>query len=719
MSHQLLPPRTGSGQGIPREERLAGLVLGAPARQHLLVSAPTGFGKSTLLGLWHRVLVERGERVIPVEGFSATDDSMVEFLIGLDARVAPWTTRPDRPAATILVNKADRFANPHLLDLVRALSGKARIVLATGRPVPDEVLDCLDEDFRLIGPRDLGYTLEETRAALGWGEGSGLDEAGIRRAFEMSLGWPFMIGLLRSRFRRQAPGAAVEVAIAHSMPSMLQFIEDHLFTALPDEIRAFLTELSPLDRFCGDLAHAVTGNPAAWALCERLEALGVPLVRSGVLFEWMNLHPIFLTFLRQRSPLPPDRQAEVHLAAAAWQAAQGQTPVAVFHALQAGAAGMAAGIIDDSGGWRQVIRGEGEMLARVFDRIEEETLALHPSFGAGLALHLGRRGDLPGARAMLASLPATESLSRKLRDDLLVVEAILDGYEDQPFLPAKEQALRNLAARRGQHDALLLAVVNNVLAARSLHAGRFPEVLNLGEVSARAYEASGAVFGAGLVQCHMIQALQFMGQTRRALDLIAQVEGKALLLGRSGETLLATLAILKAAALAGSDPTRAADLLCRNLLTVEEGDAWHDVLAAGYKAALALPMALDQLGGREALLRRAAAVAGRRNLRRMTMLLALIADDPLRAELRAGLPPESDWPPDPYRPEARSAPDLLSPREAEVLRLMASGLTIKEMSGPMGISENTVKYHAKRLFTRLGTSRRSLVLSKAREMQLL
>jgi DNA-binding CsgD family transcriptional regulator len=374
--------------------------------------------------------------------------------------------------------------------------------------------------------------------------------------------------------------------------------------------------------------------------------------------------------------------------------------------------------MDESGGWRQVIRGEGEMLARVFDQIEEATVALHPSFGAGLALHLGRRGDLSGARAMLASLPSSETLSRRVRDDLLVVEAILDGYEDQPFLPGNEMALRNLAARRGHHDPLLLAVVNNVLAARSLHAGRFPEVLQLGEVSARAYEASGAVFGAGLVQCHMIQALQFMGQNGKALDLIAQVEAKAEMLGQPGETLLATLAILKAASLAGSDPARAADLLCRNLLTVEEGDAWHDVLAAGYKAALAVPVALDRLGGRDAMLRRAAAVAARRKLRRMSMLLAMIADDPLRAEILVGLPPMADWPPDPYRPAPDAVPGLLSPREAEVLRLMASGLTIKEMAGPMGISENTVKYHAKRLFTRLGTSRRSLVLSKAREMYL-
>jgi DNA-binding NarL/FixJ family response regulator len=696
------------------------MLLDGLARHHLLVFAPSGFGKSTLLGLWQRILVDRGEPVIPVEGFAATEEAMVEFLVGLDARVTPHSTAyPDRAAATVLLDNADRFTNRQLQQLVSALAGKARIVLAVCRPVPEEVLNGSDDDFRHIGSQDLGYTLEETRAALGRFDGTGLGETDVRQVFEMSLGWPFVIGLLRSRMQRELPGAELDMAIARSMPTMLQFIDDHLFMALPDEIKTFLVTLSPLERFCGDLAHAVTGNPGAWALCERLERLGVPLTRSGAMFEWMSLHPIFLTFLRQRSPLSATRQAEVHLAAATWQAAQGQAAVAVTHALQAGAAEMAAGIIDESGGWRHVVRGEGEMLARIFDRIEEGAVALHPSFGAGLALHLGRRGDLSGAREILASLPATDALSRRVRDDLVVVEAILDGYEDKPFLPEKEGALRNLAARRGHHDPLSLAVVNNVLAARSLHAGRFPEVLQLGEVSARAYEASGAVFGAGLVQCHMIQALQFMGRNRKALDLIAQVEGRAAMLGQSGETLLATLALLKAAALVGSEPARAADLLCANLLTVEEGDAWHDVLAAGYKAALSLPVALEQLGGREALLRRAATVAARRNLRRMSMLLVTIADDPLRGELLAGLPPMSDWPPDPYRPVTETTPRLLSNREAEVLRLMAGGLTVKEMAGPMGISENTVKYHAKRLFKRLGTSRRSLVLSKAREMRLL
>jgi ATP/maltotriose-dependent transcriptional regulator MalT len=58
MSHLPPPARTSSGHAIPREDRLAGLVLSAPALQHLLVSAPSGFGKSTLLALWHRVIGE-------------------------------------------------------------------------------------------------------------------------------------------------------------------------------------------------------------------------------------------------------------------------------------------------------------------------------------------------------------------------------------------------------------------------------------------------------------------------------------------------------------------------------------------------------------------------------------------------------------------------------------------------------------------------------------
>jgi DNA-binding NarL/FixJ family response regulator len=50
---------------------------------------------------------------------------------------------------------------------------------------------------------------------------------------------------------------------------------------------------------------------------------------------------------------------------------------------------------------------------------------------------------------------------------------------------------------------------------------------------------------------------------------------------------------------------------------------------------------------------------------------------------------------------------LLSPREEEVLRLVAEGLTNKEIARQLMVSENTVKTHVTSLFNRLGVDSRA------------
>lgn len=61
----------------------------------------------------------------------------------------------------------------------------------------------------------------------------------------------------------------------------------------------------------------------------------------------------------------------------------------------------------------------------------------------------------------------------------------------------------------------------------------------------------------------------------------------------------------------------------------------------------------------------------------------------------------------------------LSPREAEVLRLVARGLTIAEAAEQLGVSENTVKAHVKRTYTKLDVRTRVGAAREARRLGLL
>lgn len=61
----------------------------------------------------------------------------------------------------------------------------------------------------------------------------------------------------------------------------------------------------------------------------------------------------------------------------------------------------------------------------------------------------------------------------------------------------------------------------------------------------------------------------------------------------------------------------------------------------------------------------------------------------------------------------------LSPRERDVLALLAQGLTTKEMARSLSISERTVKFHITSIFTKLGASNRAQAVALALQQHLL
>jgi DNA-binding CsgD family transcriptional regulator len=61
----------------------------------------------------------------------------------------------------------------------------------------------------------------------------------------------------------------------------------------------------------------------------------------------------------------------------------------------------------------------------------------------------------------------------------------------------------------------------------------------------------------------------------------------------------------------------------------------------------------------------------------------------------------------------------ITPRELEVLQLIAEGLSNKEMAERLFVSENTIKTHTSRVFDKLGASRRTQAVQIAKSQKLL
>jgi NarL family two-component system response regulator LiaR len=71
------------------------------------------------------------------------------------------------------------------------------------------------------------------------------------------------------------------------------------------------------------------------------------------------------------------------------------------------------------------------------------------------------------------------------------------------------------------------------------------------------------------------------------------------------------------------------------------------------------------------------------------------------------------------RDEAKVASLGLTPRELEVLELIAAGLSTKEIAEKVFVSENTVKTHASRVFDKLGARRRTQAVQLGKELRLI
>lgn len=75
---------------------------------------------------------------------------------------------------------------------------------------------------------------------------------------------------------------------------------------------------------------------------------------------------------------------------------------------------------------------------------------------------------------------------------------------------------------------------------------------------------------------------------------------------------------------------------------------------------------------------------------------------------------------EPFRPDKNKREALgITPRELEILELIAQGLSNREIAEKLFVSENTVKTHSSRVFDKLGARRRTQAVQLGKELRLI
>ncbi len=388
------PPRP---KVVPRPRLIERLNEGLPAGHKLtLISAPAGFGKTTLVSEW----VAGCERPAAWLSLDEGDNDPTHFLtylvaalqtiaphIGVGALAALQSPQPPPTEAilTALLNDIttipDNFVlvldDYHVIDakpadastsvddaltfLVEHLPPQMHLVIAT-REDPHLPLARLRALGHLTELRaaDLRFTPAEAAEFLNQVMGLNLSAEDIAALEARTEGW--IAGLQMAALALQRPlsmqGHSDAASFIQSFTGSHHFVLDYLVEEVlqqqSESVQNFLLRTSILDRLCGPLCDAMLGkdeggrlkdeetsssfslHPSSFAL-EHLERTNLFIVPLDNERRWYRYHHLFGDLLRQRlgQSLTPGEIAELHIRASQWCEDNGLAFEAFHHATAA------------------------------------------------------------------------------------------------------------------------------------------------------------------------------------------------------------------------------------------------------------------------------------------------------------------------------------------------------------------------------------------------
>jgi ATP/maltotriose-dependent transcriptional regulator MalT len=188
-----------------------------------------------------------------------------------------------------------------------------------------------------------------------------------------------------------------------------------------------------------------------------------------------------------------------------------------------------------------------------------------------------------------------------------------------------------------------------------------------------------------------------------AAELVSRAEARAEAAGIKGSALAVTLLLARARLDLAAEQAERAVTACEAAVAQSSGWTWA---VQGVLGLCELARAQLALG------RRAAALAALDRAR--TRARTMADGGKSLAVLQRGLGETVRAP-----REAPARGDELSPRELEVLGMLAGTLSIREIAGALYISRNTIKTHLRAIYRKLDVPDRASAVRRARELELI
>jgi len=396
-------------------------------RKLILISAPAGFGKTTLVSEW----VRDCDRPIAWLSLDEGDNDFAQFVThfiaalqrvkpGLGETVLAVFQSPQLPPVeAVLASLINEIADlPEQLTLVlddyhviqsptnqalgfmlECLPLQLHLVILTRRD-PHLPLALLRARGQMTEIRydDLQFTREEAVLFLNKAMGLALTPKEIALLERRTEGWIAGLQLAALALQRTSPPQSrAEFIRAFSGDDryVIDFLVSEVLAGQPEEVQRFLLQTAVLERMCGPLCDAVrfgfaespsspsgtTVNGAqgdGQRLLEYLDQANLFLVPLDNRRGWYRYHHLFGdVLLRRLRRAEPSQIPELHRRASAWYEGEGHIDEAIHHALAAQDLAGAARLVEQSA-LQLLIHSELTTLIRWLDALPDDLTRSRP-----------------------------------------------------------------------------------------------------------------------------------------------------------------------------------------------------------------------------------------------------------------------------------------------------------------------------------------------------
>jgi LuxR family transcriptional regulator, maltose regulon positive regulatory protein len=460
-------------------------------RRLILISAPAGFGKTTLVSEW----VLGCQRPTAWLSLDEGDNDPTRFLTYLVAALQTIAATigegmsgvlqspqppPTEAILTALLNDiitiSDHFGlvldDYHVLDakavdhaltfLLDHLPPHMHLVIAT-REDPPLPLARLRVGGHLTEVRavDLRFTHSEAAAFLNQVMGLPLEAQDIAALERRTEGWIAGLQLAAISLQGQQDATGFIRSFTGSHHFVLDYLVEEVLQQQSERVQTFLLRTSVLDRLCGPLCDAVLLDPSAsgqatLAYLEHANLFIIPLDNER---RWYRYHHLFADLLRQRlhqsiASSTGDAEShvnELHIRASVWYEDHGLEIEAFHHAAAANDVERAERLVEGKG-MPLHFRGVVTAILDWLESLPKTVLDARPSLWVRYASALLVNGQTTGVEEKLqaaeAALQGTEAddKTRNLFGQIAAAKATLalTRYQVETMLAQSRRALEYL-----------------------------------------------------------------------------------------------------------------------------------------------------------------------------------------------------------------------------------------------------------------------------------